>query len=80
MDINALIKQIIALTKNLNKQQKIIIVGTIVFIIALISFLIVYNSSSKVNGDDGYRVLFENLKSSDEAPVSYTHLTLPTIA
>jgi flagellar M-ring protein FliF len=67
MDINALIKQIIALTKNLNKQQKIIIVGTIVFIIALISFLIVYNSSSKVNGDDGYRVLFENLKSSDEA-------------
>jgi flagellar M-ring protein FliF len=43
MDINALIKQIISLTKNLNKQQKIIIVGTIVFIIALISFLIVYN-------------------------------------
>jgi flagellar M-ring protein FliF len=67
MDINALIKQIISLTKNLNKQQKIIIVGTIVFIIALISFLIVYNSSSKVNGDDGYRVLFENLKPSDAA-------------
>jgi flagellar M-ring protein FliF len=67
MDINALIKQIIALTKNLNKQQKIIIVGTIVFIVALISFLIVYNSSSKVNGDDGYRVLFENLKPSDAA-------------
>jgi flagellar M-ring protein FliF len=67
MDINALIKQIIALTKNLNKQQKIIIVSTIIFIVALISFLIVYNSSSKVNGDDGYRVLFENLKPSDAA-------------
>jgi flagellar M-ring protein FliF len=67
MDINALVKQIITLTKNLNKQQKIIIVSTIVFIVALISFLIVYNSSSKTNGDDGYRVLFENLKSSDAA-------------
>jgi len=67
MDINAVIKQIIALTKNLNKQQKIIIVGTIVFIVALISFLIVYNSSSRTQGDDGYRVLFENLKPSDAA-------------
>jgi flagellar M-ring protein FliF len=67
MDINALIKQIITLTKNLNKQQKIIIVSTIIFIVALISFLIVYNSSSRVNGDDGYRVLFENLKPSDAA-------------
>jgi len=67
MDINALIKQIIALTKKLNKQQKIIIIATIVFIVALISFLIVYNSSSKVQGDDGYRVLFENLKPSDAA-------------
>jgi len=67
MDFNALIKQVIALTKNLNKQQKIVIVATIVFIVALISFLIVYNSSSKVQGDDGYRVLFENLKPSDAA-------------
>jgi flagellar M-ring protein FliF len=67
MDINALIKQIIALTKKLNKQQKIIIIATIVVIVALISFLIVYNSSAKTQGDDGYRVLFENLKPSDAA-------------
>jgi len=67
MDIDALIKQIIALTKKLNKQQKVIIIATVVFVIALISFLIVYNSSSNTNGDDGYRVLFENLKPSDAA-------------
>jgi flagellar M-ring protein FliF len=67
MDINALIQQIIALTKKLNKKQKIVIIATVAVIVALISFLIVYNSSSKVNGDDGYRVLFENLKPSDAA-------------
>ena len=67
MDIDALIKQIIALTKKLNKQQKVIIIATVVFVVALISFLIVYNSSSNTIGDDGYRVLFENLKPSDAA-------------
>jgi len=67
MDFNALIKQIINLTKNLNKKQKIVIAATIIFVVAFISFLIVYNSSSKIQGDDGYRVLFENLKPSDAA-------------
>jgi len=67
MDLNALVKQIIALTKKLNKQQKIVIVVTMVVIVGLVSFLIVYNSGSKTRGDDGYRVLFDNLKSADAA-------------
>jgi len=67
MDLNALIKQIVTLTKKLNKQQKIVIIATLVIIVALVSFLIVYNSNSKIRGDDGYRVLFDNLKPADAA-------------
>jgi flagellar M-ring protein FliF len=67
MDFNALVKQIITLTKKLNKQQKIVIVATMVIIVGLVSFLIVYNSGSKTRGDDGYRVLFDNLKPADAA-------------
>ena len=67
MDLNALVKQIIALTKKLNKQQKIVIIVTLVVVVALVSFLIVYNSSNKAKGDDGFRVLFENLKPADAA-------------
>jgi len=67
MDLNALVKQIITLTKKLNKQQKIVIVATMVIIVGLVSFLIVYNSGSKTRGDDGYRVLFDNLKPADAA-------------
>jgi len=67
MDLNALVKQIIALSKRLNKQQKIVIVATLVVVVALVSFLIVYNSSSKTKGDDGFRVLFDNLAPADAA-------------
>ena len=67
MDFDALVKQIITLTKNLNKQQKIVIVVTMVVIVGLISFLIVYNSSNKAKGDDGFRVLFDNLTPADAA-------------
>ena len=67
MDFNALFTQIINLVKNLNKQQKIVIAVTMVVIVALISFLIVYNSSNRVKGDDGFRVLFDNLADTDAA-------------
>jgi len=67
LDFDALVKQIITLTKNLNKQQKIVIVVTMVVIVGLISFLIVYNSSNKAKGDDGFRVLFDNLTPADAA-------------
>ena len=67
MDFNALFKQIIELTKKLNKQQKIVIVVTMGVIVALISFLLVYNSNKRVKGDDGFRVLFDNLSPADAA-------------
>jgi flagellar M-ring protein FliF len=67
LDFNALFTQIINLVKNLNKQQKIVIAVTMVVIVALISFLIVYNSSNRVKGDDGFRVLFDNLADTDAA-------------
>ena len=63
MDIKALVEQIIALSKRLNRQQQIVIVATLVFIVALISFLIVYSTPDK--GDDSYRVLFDNLSPQD---------------
>jgi flagellar M-ring protein FliF len=67
LDFGALVKQIITLAKNLNKQQRIVIISTMVVIVALISFLIVYNSSKKARGDDGFRVLFDNLAPADAA-------------
>ena len=67
MDFDALVKQIIALTKKLNKKQKIVIISTIVVIVSLVAFLIVYNSSNKIQGDDGFRVLFDKLNPKDEA-------------
>ena len=67
MDFDALVKQIIALTKKLNKKQKIVIVSTVVVVVSLIAFLIVYNSSNEIRGDDGFRVLFEKLNPQDEA-------------
>ncbi|NPA54742.1 MAG: flagellar basal body M-ring protein FliF [Epsilonproteobacteria bacterium] len=67
MDLSALIIQIINLSKKLNKKQKIVIITTVVVIIALVSFLIAYNSSHSIKGDDGFRVLFNNLKPTDAA-------------
>ncbi|WP_456480132.1 flagellar basal-body MS-ring/collar protein FliF [Nautilia sp.] len=66
MNFEEVFKQIIAFTKNLNKKQKIVIVSSIVAFIAIISFLIVFNtSSSKLQ--NGYAILFENLSSKDAA-------------
>lgn len=42
------------------------IIGTLIFVVAFISFLIVYNSSNKSH-DDGFRVLFDNLTNQDAA-------------
>ena len=67
MDFDALVKQIIALTKKLNKKQKIVIIATVVVVVSLVAFLIVYNSSNKIKGDDGFRVLFDKLNPKDEA-------------
>ena len=66
MNFEELFKQIIALTQKLNKKQKIIIISSIVLVVAILSFLIVFNTSSK-KPEDGYAILFENLSSKDAA-------------
>ena len=66
MNFEELFKQIITLTQKLNKKQKIIIVSSIVLVVAIISFLIVFNTSSK-KPQNGYAILFENLSSKDAA-------------
>ena len=66
MNFEALFNQIISFFNKLNKQQKYIIIGSIVAVVAIISFLIVFNtSSSKVKNN--YAILFENLKPQDAA-------------
>jgi len=66
LNFEELFKQIIALTQKLNKKQKIIIISSIVLVVAILSFLIVFNTSSK-KPEDGYAILFENLSSKDAA-------------
>ncbi len=66
MDLKAIFEQVVTLYQRLNQKQKWVIIGTIVAVVAFISFLVVYNStSSKTPIDDGYRVLFENLTPQD---------------
>ena len=64
MDLQALVAQLSQLLKNLNKSQKIAIGVTLLAVLLLVTFLIVYNGSGK-KGDDGYRVLFDNLSAKD---------------
>jgi len=64
MDIQALVAQLSELLKKLNTKQKIIIAGALVAVIALIVFLVLFNS--KPSGpNDGYKVLFENVEPKD---------------
>lgn len=64
MDIQALVAQISELLKKLNTKQKIVIASTIVAVIALVMFLVVFNVNGK-KSDDGYRVMFENIAPKD---------------
>jgi len=66
LNFEEVFKQLIAFSKRLNKNQKIVIIASVVLLIAIISFLIVYNSSN-VKTDKGYAILFENLSSKDAA-------------
>ena len=65
MNFEALFKQIISFFNKLNKQQKYIIIGSIVAVVAIISFLVVFNTSSKPK--ENFAILFENLKPQDAA-------------
>ena len=64
--IDSVFKQLIAFYNKLNKNQKYVLFGTVGVIIALLSFLIIFNTSSK-NIKEGYSILFENLKPQDAA-------------
>jgi len=66
LNFEELFRQIIAFTKNLNKRQKIVIVSSVVVLVAIISFLIVFNTSSSKT-KNGYAILFDNLSSKDAA-------------
>ena len=69
MNFEALFKQIIAFFNKLNKQQRFIIIGSIVAVVAIIAFLIVFNSTS-AKPKDNYAILFENLKPQDAALIA----------
>ena len=64
--IESIFKQLIAFYNKLNKNQKYVLFGSIVAVIALIAFLIVFNTSSRAP-KEGYAILFDNLKPQDAA-------------
>ncbi len=66
MDLKVLFQQILNIVKKLNKQQKIVIVGTLIAVVAFIAFLVVYNSKTTTTAD-GYKVLFEKVSTQDSA-------------
>jgi len=66
LNFEALIKQIIDFFNKLNKKQRYIIIGSVVAVVAVISFLMVYNSTTS-SKSPGYAILFENLNPKDAA-------------
>jgi len=66
LNFEALFKQIIEFFNKLNKRQRYIIIGSVVAVIAVLTFLIVYNSTS-TQKQPGYAILFENLNPQDAA-------------
>ncbi len=66
MNFDAIFKQVIDFFNQLNKKQKYIIIGSIVTVILIITFLIVYNTSA-TKKESNYAILFENLKPQDAA-------------
>jgi len=69
MDIKTLITQLTELVNKLTKQQKMALVGSVIVVIALVSFLVLY---SGIGGkkDDGYKTLFEGLAPKDAGLVA----------
>ncbi len=69
MNFEALFKQIVEFFNKLNKKQRYIIIGSVVAVILIITFLIVFNTASS-NKRPGYAILFENLKPQDAALIA----------
>jgi len=66
LNFEALFKQIIEFFNKINKTQRYIIIGAVALVIALIAFLIVYNTTTSTK-KAGYAILFEGLKPQDAA-------------
>lgn len=66
MDISKLFKQLLDLYNNLNKKQKIAIIGGVVAIVAFLAFFIVFSIKDR-NTNANYAVLFEGVSPSDNA-------------
>jgi len=66
LNFEALFKQIIEFFNHLNKKQKYIIIGSVVAVILVLTFLVVYNTTTSTK-KPGYAILFENLKPQDAA-------------
>jgi len=66
LNLEALFKQVIDFFNRLNKRQRYIIIGSVITVIAVLTFLVVYNSTSSEK-KPGYAILFENLKPQDAA-------------
>ncbi len=64
MDIQALIAQLSELLKKLNTKQKAVIISTLVAVVALVAFLVIFNTGPK-KSDDGYKVMFEGINPKD---------------
>lgn len=66
MDISKLFKQLLDLYTNLNKKQKIAIIGGVVAIVVFLAFFIVFSIKDR-NANANYAVLFEGVSPSDNA-------------
>ena len=67
MDFKVLFSQLVIVYDKLTKQQKIIIAGAIIGIIAFLVFMVVFTAEKNV--DKRYEVLFDKLSSSDASKV-----------
>jgi flagellar M-ring protein FliF len=67
MDFKALFSQLVILYSKLTKQQKIIIAGAVVGIVAFLIFMVVYTAKKDENSK--YEILFDSLSSEDAALV-----------
>lgn len=67
MDFNALFSQLVVLFEKLTKQQRMIIAGAVIGIIAFLIFLVVFTANNE--SEDRYEILFNSLSSSDAAKV-----------
>lgn len=67
MDFKKLFSQLVVLYAKLTNQQKMIIAGAVLGIVAFLIFLVVF--TAKKSGGNEYEVLFDSLSSSDAAKV-----------